>query len=226
MRLTYAHLRKDTGQVFYIGKGSFRRAHEQRGHNRYWNAVVEKHGYFVEVLAKWKTDQEAFEHEKFLISCFRDLGHPLTNATDGGEGLSGWTWSSSQREKLVAVLTGRKGTFIGKKHSVATRLLISKKLKGRVGPRLGAKLSQEQKDAASIRGKKHFSSESARERQRILARSQMRAVTAGGKTFESVHALAKHLEKPLSTIHRWVTRGWQDRLDVAVTQLEIIYASK
>lgn len=226
MVVTYAHHRQDTGQVFYIGKGSLRRAHEQRGHNRYWNAVAAKHGYKVSVLAKWDTDAEAFAHEKFLIACFKELGHPLTNATSGGEGVSGWTWSTSQREKLIAALTGRTGTFTGKKHSSETRALISKKLKGKPGSRLGAKLSPEQKVAASVRGKQQFASKQSRDQHRLLARAQMRSVAAGGKTFESVHALAIHLGKPLSTVHRWVARGWQDRLDAAVAQLENIYAGE
>jgi hypothetical protein len=218
MLVTYAHHRLDTGQVFYIGKGSLRRAHEQRGHNRYWNSVVAKHGYKVSVLAQWSTDAEAFEHEKFLIACFKELGHPLTNATNGGEGVSGWTWTESQRAKLVASLTGRAGTFKGKKHSPKSLALISQKLKGRISPRKGVVFSEEERKAASARAKLQFSSEEARAKQRESAKAQMRAIFADGENFESIHAFAKYTNQPIATIHRWVSRGWQEKLDAAVAQ--------
>ena len=217
---TYAHYRNDTGQVFYIGKGSLKRAHEYRGHNQHWNRVAKKYGYTVKILAQWHTDQEAFTHEKLLIDCFKMLEHPLTNATDGGEGVSGWTWSESQRVKLIASLTGREGTFTGKKHSDKTLLLLRQKRLGKPSPRKGCVLSALTREKLSAQAKKQFASESVREQHRTLSKVQMRTVAAGGKTFESVHALARALEKPLSTVYRWVKHGWQDKLDAAVTQME------
>jgi hypothetical protein len=220
MLVTYAHRRLDTNQVFYVGKGSLRRAYEQRGHNKYWNAVTKKHGYEVNILAKWNTDLEAFAHEKFLIACFKDMGHPLTNATDGGEGVSGWKWSVSQREKLVKALTGRAGTFKGKKHTEETRKKISAILLGRESPRKGVVVSDSARLKMSKSAKKHFSSEVAVQKQRDLSRPQMRKVFAEGEEFESVHALAKAINKPLSTTHRWVMRGWQDKIDNAIRQIK------
>ena len=226
MLITYAHRRLDTNKFFYIGKGSLRRAYEQRGHNRYWNAVVSKHGYEVEVLARWRTDEEAFAHERFLISCFRDMAHPLVNATEGGEGVSGWTWSATQREKLVKALTGRIGTFKNRKHTDETRAKISAALLGKPGPRKGVVVAESTRIKMSANAKRHFSTEAAIQRQRDLSRSQMRKVCAGGKEFESLHAFAKYVNRPLSTIHRWVLRGWQDRLDVAVQKMESHYDGK
>ena len=204
--------------MFYIGKGSLRRAYEQRGHNRYWSAVATKHGYTVSILAKWDNDVEAFEHEKLLISCFRDLKHPLTNATNGGEGVSGWTWSESQRVKLIAALTGRPGTFRGRKHTPETLALLRQRRMGKQSPRKGVKLSEETRKAMSTSAKLHFSSEESRARQREGSKPQMRPVSAAGLVFESVHAVAAYINCPLSTVHRWVSRGWQDKLDTAVTQ--------
>lgn len=226
MLVTYAHRRLDTKQVFYIGKGSLRRAYEQRGHNRYWNSVVAKHGYKVTVLAKWNTDEEAFAHERFLISCFRDMGHPITNATDGGEGVSGWKWSKLQREKLVKALTGRIGTFKNRKHTDETRAKISAALLGKPGPRKGIVVLESTRVKMSENAKRQFSTEAAIQKQRDLSRSQMRKVNAGGKEFESLHAFATYVNKPLSTIHRWVLRGWQDKLDKAVQQMESSYDGK
>ena len=41
----YEHLRADTGEVFYVGKGSGHRARCRQGRNPYWRAVANKHGY-------------------------------------------------------------------------------------------------------------------------------------------------------------------------------------
>ena len=86
MHYTYAHTRNDTGKIFYIGKGIKYRCNESRSRNQYWKNIVEKHGYKIEILAYWKTAEEAYDHEKLLISCFKDMGYELANLTDGGEG--------------------------------------------------------------------------------------------------------------------------------------------
>jgi hypothetical protein len=85
---TYAHLKKSDGNIFYIGKGKQGRAFSKANRNNYWHNTVAKHGLEINILAAWKSEQEAFEHEKFLIWCFKDMGFGLVNMTDGGEGLS------------------------------------------------------------------------------------------------------------------------------------------
>jgi hypothetical protein len=98
---TYAHSTPQ-GRLFYIGKGSsHRRAYYMQGRNNYWNKIVAKYGKpTVQVLADWKTEQEAFEHEKCLILCFRDMGYELANLTDGGDGTSGYKQTQEHKEKL------------------------------------------------------------------------------------------------------------------------------
>lgn len=99
---TYAHARKTDGRIFYIGKGQGKRAHCERNRNRYWRNVVAKHGYDVQILCDWPTEDEAFDHEKLLISCFRDMGYELVNLTDGGEGAS--NPSPETRARITASL--------------------------------------------------------------------------------------------------------------------------
>lgn len=89
MFYTYIHRRNDTSQVFYVGKGKDGRAHSRSGRNRHWRGVAAKHGHTVEICAQWPTEDEAFEHERFLVSTFKLLNHPLVNMTDGGEGVAG-----------------------------------------------------------------------------------------------------------------------------------------
>lgn len=98
MFYTYAHFRKDTNQIFYIGKGTGRRMYRKEARNLHWHNVVAKAGYTPMLLAKWETEYEAYEHEKLLIKCF---GDSLVNQSLGGDG------------------NDAKGgfTFTGKKHS-------------------------------------------------------------------------------------------------------------
>jgi hypothetical protein len=100
---TYAHFTKDTKKLFYIGKGSNRRAWQTGSRNRYWTNVVKKHGRTVEILAEWATEEEAFEHEKFLIGC---LETQLVNLTDGGGGTSGRKQSEEEKTKRSKKLKG------------------------------------------------------------------------------------------------------------------------
>ena len=87
---TYAHYKPD-GSMFYIGKGTTSRAHSSAGRNVVWKRTVEKHGGFsVEILGRWETEQEAFNHEIFLIDTIKKMGIPLVNIADGGLGSSGF----------------------------------------------------------------------------------------------------------------------------------------
>jgi hypothetical protein len=140
---TYAHFRKSDGLPFYVGKGMARRAFAFNCRGAHWRATCKKHGVKVEIMAQWETEFEAFEHEKFLISCFKDLGHNLCNKTDGGEGVSGLKWSEASRAKVV----GHK-----RNSSAEARALISERtrvamncdeIRRKVGHSAGKNLSEE-----------------------------------------------------------------------------------
>jgi hypothetical protein len=144
---TYQHS-TDDGRVFYIGKGKKRRAWATKYRSKWWEKTAAKHGLNVSILAHWRTEHEAFEHERTLIRTFRELGHPLVNLTDGGEGFAGGKHSQEWRERISAMFKGRPGkpmpqeqrerlraylkanppiTFLGKKHkaeSIAKRSAV------------------------------------------------------------------------------------------------------
>ena len=100
MFYTYVHYRASDNAPFYVGKGQGRRAFEMNYRNKHWNNVKNKHGVKIEILAEWSTEKDAFDHEKFIISCFKDLGYPLCNQTHGGEGASGLKWSEEAKSKV------------------------------------------------------------------------------------------------------------------------------
>jgi hypothetical protein len=99
MYYTYGHYKADSKELFYIGKGKGRRAHEKDSRSDYWRNIVNKYGYTVEIFAEWESEQDAFIHEKFLIECFHELTD-LCNLTDGGDGCSGYVWTDEQKAKL------------------------------------------------------------------------------------------------------------------------------
>jgi DNA repair ATPase RecN len=85
MAYIYGHYKKDTGELFYVGKGSGKRAWS-KSRNKHWHNVVNKHGYVVKILEDGLTDEQAFSRERELIA---EVGlNNLTNMLDGGQGLT------------------------------------------------------------------------------------------------------------------------------------------
>ena len=118
MHYTYLHLTKDTNKIFYIGKGSGNRAFSDNRRNKYWKNIVAKHGFNADILAYWDSEQDALEHEKVLIACFKDMGYKLANLTDGGQGSSGLKQLDETKQKRSNALKGRKRPEIVEKMRV------------------------------------------------------------------------------------------------------------
>lgn len=142
MFYTYAHY-KPEGGLFYIGKGNGRRAYDMNMRNKYWKNIVAKYGSpIVEILANWKTEEEALRHEKLLISSFKDMGFKLANLTDGGEGVSGYKHNEFALQKMRG-RTGILSPMFGKPKSAEVKLKISQS-------KIGIKKSEEFKKKISI----------------------------------------------------------------------------
>ena len=157
---TYAHINKATNKIFYIGKGSKNRYKSTHKRSKHWNFIVNKHGFTAEILANWNTEKEAFNHEKLLISCFKDMGYVLANKTDGGEGTASdkirqsalkrpkRVLSEETKKKISHALIGKKRSQEAKNNmkiaaknratpkrppcKESTKALLSNKLKGRI----------------------------------------------------------------------------------------------
>ena len=87
----YVHKKKSNGEVFYVGKGSGKRAWSSFGRNELWKRTANKYGWYVEIVENNLQDWYAFELERDLISFYgrRDIGDGiLTNMSDGGDGPS------------------------------------------------------------------------------------------------------------------------------------------
>ena len=125
MFYTYAHYKSDNS-VFYIGKGQRNRAFDKISRSKKWKEFVAKEGdYKVEILAQWPTEQEAFEHEIFLIDCFKQMGASLVNVSKGGYGASGYRHTAEYLEHMKSIMSGSGNAFFGKAHSASTKEKIS-----------------------------------------------------------------------------------------------------
>ena len=71
----YVHKKKSSGEVFYVGKGSGKRAWSSFGRNELWKRTANKYGWYVEIVENNLQDWYAFELERDLISFYgrRDI---------------------------------------------------------------------------------------------------------------------------------------------------------
>ena len=63
----YIHRQRDSGEVFYVGKGRGRRAWSTYSRSKFWKSKVEKHGVIVEIVLNNIQEWYAFELEQELI---------------------------------------------------------------------------------------------------------------------------------------------------------------
>lgn len=106
MFYTYSHSAPN-GKVFYIGKGVNDRAFSFKDRSHDWKrAVKSSNGVQVKILAEWSTEKEAYDHEMFLISCFKDMGYALVNKTGGGAGPFGVKVSEEMKQLKSNQMTG------------------------------------------------------------------------------------------------------------------------
>jgi len=111
----YIHRKKSDGIEFYIGKGiRNKRPYEKLKRSIYWKNIVNKYGYYVEILEDFLTNEEAKKLEIYYIEKFGRIDNKtgnLVNKTSGGDG---------------------GATRNGYKNSESTRKNISKSLKNRI----------------------------------------------------------------------------------------------
>ena len=95
----YVHLKADTLQPFYVGKGLGRRAWDKSHRSRFWKFIVAKHNRVVKLLHENLTEKEAFVLEATTIALFGKYN--LCNFTNGGEiGPTGHKHSEESIKKM------------------------------------------------------------------------------------------------------------------------------
>jgi hypothetical protein len=200
----YYHVRHDTGEIFYIGKGSIRtknfyeRAYAIDRRNKIWKRIVSKTDYEVGILCSCQTEDEAFKIEKELITLIgrKDLQKgSLCNLTDGGEGSTGLLISDELRAKRSINSSGpRSEVWINS-------IRAARKNGGNGGVvKLGDKLSEEWKQnlsKAKMGDKNPHYGKTTK-----IAR---KVVGADGVCYPSVSAAAKDLNLNMKTLYNMLT---------------------
>ena len=144
----YVH-KKPNGRVFYVGKGSSNRHKSQKDRSDYWHKIVNKYGFYSEIVKEAISECEAFELEQELIRYYGREN--LCNHTDGGDGPSGYRHDHFTRLKMSYLR-------IGKKHSEETKKKMSEwHKKNSKPPFKGKNLSENHKKAvaAGVSGEKN-----------------------------------------------------------------------
>lgn len=156
----YKHIRPDTDEVFYIGKGNTSKtSHEERyktsyGRNKMWKSIVAKNnGIFIpEIICYCDTEDEVNKLEVEYIAKYGRFinGGKLCNMTDGGDGSVGLKVSDETREKLRERFSGENHPNYGKKLSKETCLKKSISMKNSDKNLKGKKLSEEWKNKIRV----------------------------------------------------------------------------
>jgi hypothetical protein len=124
----YEHLRNDTNQIFYVGKGKVGsgRSNITFGRNQYWKRVVKKaNGFRVHKVVENVSELFAFQKEIERIAELKSAGIRLCNMTDGGDGASGYKHTEESLHKMSFSQLGEKGNMYGKHHPEKIKKKIS-----------------------------------------------------------------------------------------------------
>jgi hypothetical protein len=133
----YEHRRKDSGMVFYVGKGCGQRAKNFNNRGRYWDNVAKAAGGVVVTYPVANVDEElSLLAEVELIDAYRKRGIRITNITDGGEGTTGRVASEETKRRIgeankhTPKARGEKHGMYGKRHPPEVMQKISEARKG------------------------------------------------------------------------------------------------
>jgi hypothetical protein len=127
--IVYIHIRPDTNEPFYVGKGVPGREIRLYGRNQYWKNIVNKNNGVFEskILFKGLSEEEALLKEREIELDLKNKGYILANIIE----------------------CGVKAGTTGMKHSEESKRKISERLKGHISPNKGKKQSKETCDKKS-----------------------------------------------------------------------------
>jgi hypothetical protein len=102
--IVYIHIRPDTNEPFYVGKGVPGREIRLCGRNQHWKNVVNKNNgkFKVEILFEGLTEDEALLKEREIELELRNKGYILANIIKCGvkAGTTGMKHSEESKQKM------------------------------------------------------------------------------------------------------------------------------
>jgi hypothetical protein len=165
----YEHIRRDTGAVFYVGKGHGGRHCSKRDRNQYWHNVVNKAGGFDHrVVCTDSSEDLIFLVEMEKIDQLKKLGVKLVNLTDGGEGRSGLKHSDHTKHLISQKRKGKSHKHtpesIEKIRQANTGVVFSEERKQKIGQKaIGRKMPEHVKENLRLVMKSFKQSEKTKE---------------------------------------------------------------
>lgn len=131
----YAWYIKESGDVFYIGKGCADRYKKTSNRTSRFKEVYDKNICIPTILAQNLTEKEAFKYEEELIAYYKGKypDNILTNQRNGGEHDYGWDAPQEYRDKMREKVLGKNNPNYGNRWSDEqkerlSRLKIEKEL--------------------------------------------------------------------------------------------------
>ena len=146
-KVLYAHRKKTDGSIFYVGIGTEKRPYINKSRNDYWHNTVNRYGYYVDILSKELSIEDALELEEFVICELgrKDLGNGnLVNLNNGGKG--NLQVSDLTKKKMSKSAIGRTAWNKGLPMSEEQKAKLSKIREGVTSPRKGVKLTKETRE--------------------------------------------------------------------------------
>lgn len=178
----YEHIRPDTNQVFYVGKGCGNRCNSLR-RNVHWKRIVAKAGGFTVRKIVENIDEElAFLAEQERIDQLKRLSFNLCNATNGGEGVSGYKHTQNTKKILSIAMKNTMKTY--------AKVLSQKQMGNNNSAKkegVGNKISK------ALTGRKLSAKTKAKIGQPRGKNAKARKITYFGKTFDCIKDLSDFL---------------------------------
>ena len=116
---TYIHIRPDTNEPFYVGKGKGRRHKTKSGRNQHWHNIVNKNNGIFEskILFEGLSEDEALNKEIEIEKELKDKGYNLVNLAETGKsGPVGVPRTEEHKQSLSKATKGRISPNKGKNH--------------------------------------------------------------------------------------------------------------
>lgn len=209
----YEHWRPDTDQCFWVGKGNGDRAHRLKRNFHHGNVVAKLRSLGlkteVRIVAVGLDEASALALEIERIAYWRSVGAPLTNYTDGGEGVVGLKHSEETRAKIRA------------KRALQVMPPCSEEKKAKIAAKQrGVKRGPNPEHSAKMRGRKQSPEHSARiaaahrgHKRSAEARANMSAAQRG-------HGCSEEARRNMSLAHTGKKLGAETRQKMCEAQLE------
>ena len=204
----YTHKRKDTGAIFYVGKGKDKRSHSKRNRNTHWYNITNKaKGFDVDIVYTTNDEELVFLIEEELISVLKSRGVGLCNILAGGNGPSGYKHTEETKQIMREKASNRPGSFTGFSHTLEAKQKMREKALGKPSNFKGRKHNEKSKQSmreARLGKPGHKHTEEHKRHMSSLMTGKKRPASVGLNISRAVAG------KPRST--QWINDGLNNKM--------------